>query len=156
MRVLIMTAMYPTLENPAFGSFIRTQVESLRRAGVEVEVLVLRGRSRKWNYLKGIFQLRRRLARGSIDLVHAHYGLVGMIARTQWKVPVVVTYHGDDLLGTVNKRGKKTLASALIVAAGRILARCVDAAIVQSREMAHKLESGAHPYKADAKTICAE
>ncbi len=147
MRVLIMTAMYPTPENPAFGSFIRTQVESLRRAGVDVEVLILRGRSRKWNYLQGIFQLRRRLARGSIDLVHAHYGLVGMIARTQWKVPVVVTYHGDDLLGTVNKRGKKTLASTLIVAAGRILARCVDAAIVQSQEMAHKLESGAHRYK---------
>jgi len=112
MRVLIMTAMYPTPENPAFGSFIRTQVESLRRAGVDVEVLILRGRARKWNYLKGIIQLRRRLARGSIDLVHAHYGFVGMIARTQWKVPVVVTYHGDDLLGTVNKRGKKTLPSA--------------------------------------------
>jgi len=107
MRVLIMTAMYPTPENPAFGSFIRTQVESLRRAGVDVEVLILRGRSRKWNYLKGIFQLRRRLARGSIDLVHAHYGLVGMIARTQWKVPVVATYHGDDFVGNSQQARKE-------------------------------------------------
>src|SRR5205807_4382687 len=143
MRVLIMTAMYPTPENPAFGSFIRTQVESLRRAGVDVEVLILRGRCRKWNYLRGIFQLRRRLARSSIDLVHAHYGFVGMIARTQWKVPVVVTYHGDDLLGTVNKRGKKTLPSALIVATGAILAGSADSAIVQCPAMADRLARGA-------------
>ena len=32
MKVLIVTAMYPKPENPAYGSFIRTQVESLRRA----------------------------------------------------------------------------------------------------------------------------
>jgi len=55
MKVLIVTAMYPKPENSAFGSFIRTQVESLRRAGVEVEPLLLQGRSRKWSYLKGIF-----------------------------------------------------------------------------------------------------
>src|SRR5215472_15581815 len=107
MKVLIVTAMYPKPENPAFGSFVRTQVESLRRAGVDVELLLLQGRSRKWNYLKAIFQLRERLAKGSFDLVHAHYGLAGMVGRTEWKVPVVVTFHGDDLLGTVNTRGKK-------------------------------------------------
>jgi glycosyltransferase involved in cell wall biosynthesis len=141
MKVLIMTAMYPTPENPAFGSFIRTQVESLQRAGVDVEILVLRGRARKWNYLKGVFQLRKRLANGSIDLVHAHYGYVGMVARTQRNVPVVVTYHGDDLLGTVNQHGKKTRSSALIVAAGKRLAQHIDAAIVQTPEMAGKLKS---------------
>jgi len=140
MKVLVMTAMYPTPANPAFGSFVRTQAESLKRAGVEIEVFVLGGRFRKLIYPKGIFQLRRRLAGSSIDLVHAHYSYVGMIARTQWKVPVVVTFHGDDLLGTVIKDGKKTRSSALIVAAGKSLARHVDAAIVQTSEMARKLE----------------
>jgi teichuronic acid biosynthesis glycosyltransferase TuaC len=135
-----MTAIYPTAENPAFGSFVRTQAESLRRAGISVEVLVLEGRSRKLNYPRGIFQLRKRLATGSFDLVHAHYSYVGMVARTQRKVPVVVTYHGDDLLGTVNEKGGKTRLSPLIVAAGRMLARCVDAAIVQTPEMASKVE----------------
>src|SRR6266436_599219 len=140
MKVLVMTAMYPTPANPAFGSFVKTQAESLKRAGVEIEVLVLGGRFRKLIYPKGIFQLRRRLAGSSIDLVHAHYSYVGMIARTQWKVPVVVTFHGDDLLGTVMEGGKKTRSSSLIVAAGKRLARHVDAAIVQSSEMASKLE----------------
>jgi teichuronic acid biosynthesis glycosyltransferase TuaC len=142
MKVLVMTAMYPTPENPAFGSFIRTQVESLRSAGVEVEVLVLRGRHRKWNYLSGIFQLRRRLAKAGIDLVHAHYGLVGMTARMQWQVPVVVTCHGDDLLGTINEHGEKTPLSKLIAAGCRLLARHADAVIVQSKQMAEKLQRG--------------
>lgn len=86
----------------------------------------------------------------------AHYGLAGMVGRTEWKVPVVVTFHGEDFLGTDNTRGKKTLLSALIVAAARRLARSVDAVIVQRQEMARKLESEAHRYNADAKTLCAE
>ena len=140
MKVLIMTAMYPTPENPAFGSFVRTQAESLKRAGISVEVLVLQGSIRKLIYPKGVLQLRNRLDRGSFDLVHAHYGYVGMVARTQRKVPVVVTYHGDDLLGTVNESGEMTRFSALVVAAGKKLAQWVDAAIVQTPEMASKLE----------------
>ena len=139
MRVLIMTAMYPTKENPAFGSFVRTQAESLKRAGLGVEVLVLKGRNRKLIYPKGVLQLRKLLKWGLFDLVHAHYGFVGMVARTQWKVPVVVTYHGDDLLGTVVEEGKKALWSPLVVAAGKKLAQYVDAAIVQTAEMASKL-----------------
>src|SRR3984893_4866618 len=107
MKVLVMTAMYPTPANPAFGSFVKTQAESLKRAGVEIEVLVLGGRFRKLIYPKGIFQLRRRLAGSSIDLVHAHYGLVGMVARTQWKVPIVINYYGSDLLGWINSRGER-------------------------------------------------
>jgi teichuronic acid biosynthesis glycosyltransferase TuaC len=138
-RVLIMTAMYPTAENPAFGSFVRTQAESLKRAGLGVEVLVLKGSNRKLIYPKGVLQLRNLLHWGSFDLVHAHYGFVGMVARTQWKVPVVVTYHGDDLLGTVMEDGKKARWSSLVVAAGKKLAQHVDAAIVQTPEMASKL-----------------
>jgi glycosyltransferase involved in cell wall biosynthesis len=140
MKVLLMTAMYPTRENPAFGAFVQAQAESLRQAGVEIEVLVLQGRFRKLIYPKGVLQLRRRLAAGAFDLVHAHYSYVGMVARTQRRVPVVVTFHGSDLLGPVGEQGKKGRCSNLITAAGQRLARYVDAAIVQSAEMASKLE----------------
>lgn len=140
MRVLIMTAIYPTPENPAFGSFVKTQAESLKRAGVDVELLVMRGRHRKLLYPKAIFQLRKRLQKSSFDLVHAHFGYVGLVARTQSKVPLVVTYHGDDLLGTINERGKKALWSVLAAAACKKLAQHVDAAIVQSQQMARQLK----------------
>jgi glycosyltransferase involved in cell wall biosynthesis len=140
MKVLILTAIYPTPENPAFGSYVRTQAESLKRAGVDVEVLVLKDRHRKLIYPKAIIQLRRRLAGTAVDLVHAHYGLVGMVARTQWKVPVVITYHGSDLLGWINSKGERGRLGTLIAGAGRLVARNVDAAIVQSDEMASKLK----------------
>jgi glycosyltransferase involved in cell wall biosynthesis len=136
MKVLIMTPIYPTPERPAVGTFVRTQVESLGQAGVEVEVLHLHGRFRKWNYAKVAFQLRRRLANDSIDLIHAHIGFAGMVARTQWKVPIVITFHGSDLLGLINARGRQALFSPLVVAAGKLLARHVDAAIVQNGKMA--------------------
>jgi teichuronic acid biosynthesis glycosyltransferase TuaC len=139
MKVLIITTMYPTPENPAFGSFIQTQVESLRQAGVAIELLVLAGRWRKLIYPKGVIQLRQRLTNHPIDLVHAHYSYTGMVARTQWQVPVVVTYHGSDLLGTVNAQGRETPFSKLVVAAGRVLSQLADAVIVQSKEMARCL-----------------
>jgi teichuronic acid biosynthesis glycosyltransferase TuaC len=141
MNVLIATAIYPTAENPAFGSFVRTQAEALRKAGVDVDVLVLNGRFRKLIYPKGVFQLRKRLSSGSTrQLIHAHISLVGMVARTQFKLPIVVTYHGSDLLGEINERGKTTLFSRLAVAAGQVLAQSVDAVIVQNEEMAGKLK----------------
>ncbi|MBV9169812.1 MAG: glycosyltransferase [Chloroflexi bacterium] len=140
MKVLVATALYPTSANPAYGAFVRTQVEALERAGVDLDVLVLRGKHRKLIYPKGVVQLRRRLAAAPISLVHAHYGYVGMVARTQWQVPVVVTYHGDDLLGTVGPNGHIRAASRWIAQAGRVLGRMVDAVIVQSEQMASKLD----------------
>jgi len=139
MKVLIATSIYPTKENPARGTFVRTQVEYLKRAGVEVELLLLEGRSRKLMYPKAMLELRRRLANNSIDLVHAHYSYVGIVARTQWKVPVVVSYCGDDLLGTVNQQGKATLLSRLAVLLGRLLSKKADGVIVKSRGMANTL-----------------
>jgi teichuronic acid biosynthesis glycosyltransferase TuaC len=139
MKVLVATSIYPTSENPARGTFVRTQVEYLKRAGVEVELLILGERSRKFMYPKAALELRRRLADNSIDLIHAHYSYVGIVARTQWKVPVVVSYCGDDLLGTIDERGKQALFGRLAVLAGHLLSRCADGVIVKSRGMASKL-----------------
>lgn len=152
MRVLVATAIYPSADKPTLGTFVRTQVESLRRAGVDVETFVLAGPRRKLNYAQAIVRLRRRLARGGIDLVHAHYSFVGMIGRLQTRVPLVVTYHGDDILGTVDERGKTRAFSGVVVAAGRALGNVADAVIVQSDEMARALgRDGAHviPHEVD-------
>lgn len=138
--MLVVTAMYPTDDNPAFGSFVRSQVEFLKRAGVDVELLVLKGRFRKLIYPKGILQLRQRLQ--GVSLVHAHYAYVGAVARTQWRVPVVLTYHGDDALGTFTERGCTSRKSRIIAAGCRSLARYCDAVIVQSRQMASRFHHG--------------
>jgi len=138
MRVLVFTAMWPTPERPEFGSFVRSQVDSLRDYGVSVELLVLDGRWRKLIYPKGVAQLRRRLAETPVDLVHAHYSYVGAVARTQWRVPIVLTYHGDDLLGTPDSDGKYSRASKVIAAGGSVLGQFVDSIIVQNVDMARR------------------
>src|SRR5437879_2123017 len=140
MRVLVATSIYPTSENAFRGTFVRTQVEYLKRAGVEVELFHLKGPSRKLRYPKEVLELRHRLRGSPIDLIHAHYSYVGIVARTQWRVPVVVSYCGDDLLGTMHVRVKQTLFSRLAVFGGRLLSHQVDGLIVKSQGMADKLK----------------
>ncbi len=158
MKILVMTAMYPTPTNPAFGSFVKTQVEALRDAGVDIELLIMAGRFRKLIYPRSVFQLRRRLRRGDIDLVHAHFSYVGLMARMQRRVPLVATFHGSDLLGDVkDATGRHTYYSPYTMAMGRWLGRSVDAAIVQSDEMAGKLGHREHvhiiPHEIDFDTF---
>jgi teichuronic acid biosynthesis glycosyltransferase TuaC len=139
-KILIATAMYPTAENPAFGSFVRCQELFLRRAGLDVDIFVLKGRYRKLIYPNGVFEIRRRLK--DVSLVHAHYAYVGAVARTQCKVPVVLTYHGDDALGTFTVRGSTSRKSRIVAAGCRSVARYCDAVIVQSRQMASRFHHG--------------
>jgi teichuronic acid biosynthesis glycosyltransferase TuaC len=86
-----------------------------------------------------VVELRRCLAERPVDVVHAHYSYVGAVARTQWRVPVVVTFHGDDLLGSPSIDGRITPVSRVIAAAGVVLGHCVDGVIVQNEEMARRL-----------------
>ena len=72
----------------------------------------------------------------SADLIHAHYGYCGWLARLQFQKPVVVSFMGDDLLGTPDASGRIRPLSRVVVELDRRLARVVDAVIVKSREMA--------------------
>ena len=137
-----MTAIWPTADHPEFGSFVRSQVKALRDFGIDVGLLVLQGRWRKFIYLKGVPQLRSRLRAQQFDLVHAHYSFVGVVARTQWRVPIVLTYHGSDLQGTPDSDGRYPLSERLVAAGGRAFAECVDAVIVQNDAMARRLRRG--------------
>ena len=49
MRVLCLTNMYPTADEPAAGSFVRDQVDDLRELGVNVLVFSFDGHVRSRN-----------------------------------------------------------------------------------------------------------
>lgn len=154
MKILIATAIYPTADKPGFGSYVRSQEQFLRQAGIDVDVLVLKGRNRKLIYPKGVFQLRRRLQ--GVSIVHAHYAYVGAVAKTQWKVPVVLTYHGSDAMGEITDKGTVSRSGRIISAGCRGLARYCDAVVVQSRQMAGKFRTGnVHiiPHEVDLETF---
>ena len=95
-RVLVVTNLWPTDADPSYGSFVKAQMESLRPLGVEFDVLFINGRESKWNYFRGVRQVRRQLRAKRYDLIHAHFGLSGWVARLQSCVPVVVSFMGDD------------------------------------------------------------
>jgi teichuronic acid biosynthesis glycosyltransferase TuaC len=135
LNVLVVTNMWPNEDDPSYGSFVQDQMESLRRIGVNYDVLFVDGRASRWNYARGARALRQYLRGRQYDLIHAHFGLSGWIARCQWRLPVVLTFHGDDLLGKFRFDGSITLLGRLFQASSLTLAPFVRAVIVQSREM---------------------
>ncbi|HMD95927.1 MAG TPA: glycosyltransferase [Terriglobia bacterium] len=138
-RVLVVTNLWPTESDPGYGSFVRAQMESLRPLGVEFDLLFINGRESRRNYLRAIGELRRRLKRQQYDLIHAHFGLSGLVARCQLKVPVVVSFMGDDVLGRPRLDGRITPTGRFYKISSFVLARLVAAVIVKSREMKSRL-----------------
>ena len=96
MRALVVTNMYPTPERPALGSFVRDQVEALRRRG-DVEIELFAFPPGLGGYPRAARELRRRYRGTRFDVVHAHFGLTAWPAVAARLGPVVVTLHGNDL-----------------------------------------------------------
>ncbi len=95
MRVLVVTNITPDESAPWRGRFVREQVDSLRGAGVDVELFSFPVGRRQ--YRPATLAIRRLLRRERFDLVHAHYGLAGWCAALAGASPLVVTFHGTDV-----------------------------------------------------------
>lgn len=79
-----------------FTPFIIEQVESLKRLGIEADFYGVHGKG-IWGYLSNLSSLKAKIREYRPDLIHAHYGLSGLLANLQRTVPVVTTYHGSDV-----------------------------------------------------------
>lgn len=106
MRVLVVTNFMPDAAAPQRGQWVRDQVDEVRRRGIEVDLFVFpRGRG---EYLPATRRLRALLRRERFDLVHAHYGLAGWVAKLAGADPLIVTFHGTDvrhhLVGHLSRR----------------------------------------------------
>ena len=96
MRALVVTNMYPTPDRRPLGSFVRDQVEALRRRG-DVEVELFSFPPGLAEYPRAARDMRRRFRGRRFDVVHAHFGLTAWPALAARLGPVVVTLHGNDL-----------------------------------------------------------
>jgi glycosyltransferase involved in cell wall biosynthesis len=143
-RVLVVTNMWPEPDQgrPVYGIFVRRQTESLRAAGVPCDVLYVRGYRSVFAYLLAVlrFALSSLTWRGRYRLVHVHAGETALAARFHIGTPMIVTYHGDDILEEPS-REHATRASRLRRAFVRRHSRLFPATIVQSREMYDRLSS---------------
>jgi len=133
MKVLIVTVPLPTKDNPDTTAPLARQIKSLRSIGVKIDVLEIDGIP-KLKYLQCLLKLLSRSRQA--DIVHAHYGFCGWLARCQVSKPLVVSFMGDDILGTPDEVGKLTIISKFVVKLDKWFAKFVDAVIVKSAEMA--------------------
>jgi glycosyltransferase involved in cell wall biosynthesis len=138
MRVLAITNFYPTRHNPACGTFIEQQIESLRALGLRVELLffdrVQKGVS---VYLDLTGELRARLATFDADLVHVMYGgvMAAQAIRSVHDRPTVVSFCGSDLLGENASGLFRKVSSRLGVTASLYAARRASGVIVKSKNL---------------------
>ena len=99
MRVLVFTNMFPTAALPFYGSFVKDEVDAIRRAGVEADVYFVNGRADKREYAKMPFGFLARIRRTRYDVVHVHHSFCGLVATRQRGVPVVWTFHEGEIMG---------------------------------------------------------
>ena len=92
MRILIVASD----KNGHFAPFIEEQIVALQACGMEVLRYGITGKG-IIGYLRELPALRRMIRAEKPDLIHAHYGLSGLLANLQRRVPVVTTYHGSDI-----------------------------------------------------------
>ncbi len=79
-----------------FAPFVLEQARALKERGVQLSFFGVEGRG-GMGYLRCLPQLRKTVDSFQPDLVHAHYGLSGLLANLQHHVPVITTYHGSDI-----------------------------------------------------------
>ena len=134
-RVLMVTGVYPTEQLPHLGTFIKSQVDSLIAADLEVEIIHPKPGPVLIRYTRAAIQVFSQTLTGHFDIVHGHFVQWCLIARMQWTTPVVASFLGDDLLGTVTANGSYSKKRALLVHVSRWLCQHVDAVIVKSEGM---------------------
>ena len=79
-----------------FAPFIVEQAAALERTGCEIEFFGVTGKGLK-GYVKALPGLKKKIKTFKPDIIHAHYGLSGLLACLQRRVPVVTTFHGSDI-----------------------------------------------------------
>lgn len=95
MRVLVVCSFKEGLPENA-ASFVVEQMEALKRCHMECDLFLVKGKGVR-GYLHQLRPLKKKIASFHPDVIHAHYGLCGLLANLQRNVPVVTTYHGSDI-----------------------------------------------------------
>lgn len=92
MRILIVCS----INSGHIAPFIKEQVETLNSLGVHTDYFLIQQKG-ILGYLRERKGLKTAIDSFKPDLIHAHYGLSGLLANLQRTIPVVTTYHGSDI-----------------------------------------------------------
>jgi glycosyltransferase involved in cell wall biosynthesis len=135
-QVLVVTSGWPNEDIETYCVFIKRQVESLIDCGLRCDVLFVRGYRSPVAYPLAALRLAAwsLLGKRRYRLVHAHGGEAALSA-TFYRAPLLISYLGDDLLGTPHADATIPLRSRIRRACLRQHARLATRTITKSREM---------------------
>ncbi|HSP88798.1 MAG TPA: glycosyltransferase, partial [Ignavibacteriaceae bacterium] len=140
MNVLHIVGGLPSEKKPYHHTFVKSQIDSLKKLSINVDVIDLEGNTSSLNYIKYTGKIKGELISKKIDLIHAHYSYCGLSALlTRTKIPIILSLMGSDLLGSADENGKVTLRGHFDKILSRYVSNHVDQIIVKSKQMADKL-----------------
>lgn len=79
-----------------YSPFVSEQAESVKGLNIQIDYFPVKGKG-VFGYLKNRKGLLKKIEEYHPDIIHAHYGLSGLLANLQREVPVVTTFHGSDI-----------------------------------------------------------
>ena len=100
--------------------------QGVERLGVEADYFPIGGTYSRWNYVNAAAKFFMMSLRGELDkydIIHAHYGFHGVVARCQFRHPMVLSLMGSD----VYRKWERQIA--------RVLVHIVSAIIVPGAQM---------------------
>ncbi len=119
MKVLIVARR----KNGKYAPFITEQVDALEKEGVQCRYYGI-DKKGLFGYARNLRGFRRAVRDFQPDVIHAHYGLSGLFANCQRRIPVITTYHGTDIndrhLLKVSQRAIRLSAFNIFVSRGNI------------------------------------
>ncbi len=145
-----MKVLFVSSGNSHYGitPFIKSQGESLREQGVDLEFYTIKGKGIK-GYLKNIFPLRKYIKEKNFDIIHAHYGLTALTClMTFVNVPIVISVMGSDAYGDFDNKGKRIKSSYFEMVLTQIALFFSKRIIVKSKNLYNYI-----PYKKRAVII---
>ena len=138
-RVLHVVNVYNEGEAATAQPFVKSQIQSLRNQGLQVDVFNIRGNESRWNYIKAFVTIRRFINRKQYDIIHGHYVYSGLIAASQRRVPSVVSFMGSDLNGSPKANGKMQTKGYVDIFLSHLLEFMIDGIVVKTRRMRERL-----------------
>jgi glycosyltransferase involved in cell wall biosynthesis len=137
LKILLVTQMWPSPENPDLGSFLVPVNRALEEQGHEVEVAAISRRGGSpTEYARLVREARRAARRFQPDVVFAHFlfpaGAAGALAARKAGAPLVVMAHGQDVRNIGEIPGVR--------AASRWVVRGAAGLIANSRWLANQLQ----------------
>jgi teichuronic acid biosynthesis glycosyltransferase TuaC len=78
-------------------TFVFEQIDSIKsKYNIDYDTILIKGKG-IFGYLKNLKHIKSKIKKYKPDLVHAHFGLSGLLSNLQRTVPVITTYHGSEI-----------------------------------------------------------